>query len=153
MLREITIPVLKAYRIALLLLPVMILVYGFPYFFRWHEPFTERFSELFKAVVQGRKFLILFPYILKCVIALVSGIFLHEALHGLGWVFFTKGGFKSLKFGFTEHEMAPYAHCREPLPVFAYRLGIVLPGILLGVVPALAGIISGHFLWWRTTYE
>lgn len=41
-------------------------------------------------------------------------------------------------------------HCTEPLEVKAYRIGACLPGVLLGVVPALIGIISGSgelLLW------
>ena len=42
-------------------------------------------------------------------------------------------------------ELAPYAHCKEPLPVYGYRIGILLPGIILGILPAVYGIVTGSF--------
>ena len=42
--------------------------------------------------------------------------------------------------------MAPYAHCREPLSPGAYRLSIVMPGLLLGDIPVLAGWCTGNVL-------
>lgn len=144
---EISIPVWKAYKIALLLMPVIFILFGVPYLILWFEPFTQKLTEALRNIFIEGRLLLLLPYVIKAAIALITGIFLHEALHGLGWVFFARRGLRSLKFGFTSHEMAPYAHCKDPLPVYAYRIGIILPGLLLGIIPGLLAILSGHFLW------
>ena len=91
--------------------------------------------------------MVLRPYLVKGTLAILAGIVLHEGLHGLGWVFFTRTKFRSLRFGFMVREMAPYAHCLEPLPVYGYRIGILLPAVVLGLLPALKGIITGSFSW------
>ena len=124
---EISIPVIKAYRIALTLLPFMILLFGVPYLIFWFDPFTHCLNHFFYAIFHDGKVGIITPYLVKAIIAIFVGILLHELLHGLGWVPFTKSGFRSLQFGFMTPEMAPYAHCKEPLPVYGYRIGIILP--------------------------
>jgi len=88
----------------------------------------------------GRKeFMKLFIYIL------IFGIILHELLHGITWAFFTKKGFKSIKFGING--ITPYCHCKEPLKVIHYRLGGAMPFIMMGIIPSLAGIILGNGLY------
>lgn len=88
----------------------------------------------------GRKeFMKLFIYIL------IFGIILHELLHGITWAFFTKKGFKSIKFGING--ITPYCHCKEPLKVKHYRLGGAMPLIVMGIIPLFTGIILGNGLF------
>jgi len=145
--KEISIPIRNAYRIAIALSPVIILLFGIPYFICWHETLSARFLHLYRIIINEGRYIVLLSYFSKAMIALLAGIFLHEGLHGIGWVFFAENGIHSLKFGFTSPEMAPYAHCKDPLPVYAYRIGILLPGLILGILPAVAGIVTGRFLW------
>lgn len=145
--QEISIPISRAYRIALILGPIILLLYGTPYIILWWKPFTEKLKGFSLAIFGEGHIGVLYPYLTKGSLALVAGIFIHELLHGLGWVPFAKRGFRSLKFGFMKVEMAPYAHCKDPLPVYAYRIGILLPGIILGILPAFIGIITGNFSW------
>ena len=72
------------------------------------------------------------------------GIFLHELIHGVAWAYFGKKSLKTIHYGINWKVLSPYAHCREPLPVWVYRLGAVLPGIILGFIPALIGILTGN---------
>lgn len=67
------------------------------------------------------------------------GTLAHEALHGIGWVVAGKQSFRSVKFGLHWKTLTPYAHFTEPITASAYRIGIVLPGIVVGLGPALAG--------------
>ena len=145
--REISIPIARAYRIALLLIPAVLLLFGMPYLFFWMNPFSYKIVTFSQAVFQDGRLGIMTPYLVKGTVSILAGIFLHEMLHGLGWLPFTNKGFRSLRFGFMSPEMAPYAHCKEPLPVYAYRVGIILPGLLLGFIPAIMGIITGSFSW------
>lgn len=144
---EISLPLEKVYRIAIVFLPVVCLVYLIPYLIFWHNPFFENLVAFIKAVFSRGGFIVLRPYLIKGTIGILAGIVLHELLHGLGWVFFAKSKFRSLSFGFMMPELAPYAHCKEPLPVYGYRIGILLPGIFLGLAPALYGIVTGSFIW------
>lgn len=145
--KEISLPLEKVYRIALILLPVISIVYLTPFLIIWFRPFYEYMTDFISALFSRGGFMVIKPYLIRGIISIIIGIVLHELLHGLGWIPFTKNRFRSLRFGFMVPEMAPYAHCTEPLPVYGYRIGILLPGIILGIMPALKGIITGSFSW------
>lgn len=109
----------------LLAVPVFV-VFGGAYIWRWGLPadgLTFGWFELIAAVV----------------IFIVS-IVLHELLHGLGYYL---GGatWSQIKYGVKQ--LTPYAHCEIPLSLNAYRLAVILPGFILGVMPAVVGILSG----------
>lgn len=77
--------------------------------------------------------------LLTCLLLLVV---VHEWLHAAG--FFIGGASRHhVAFGFDVKTLTPYAHCAQPLPARAMRLAIALPGIVLGLLPALAGLVSG----------
>jgi hypothetical protein len=75
---------------------------------------------------------------------LVIGIILHEAIHGITWMLAGRKPARAIKYGFQVKTFTPYAHCKEPLPARAYKTGAAMPGILLGLAPALAGMITGN---------
>ena len=77
-------------------------------------------------------------------IILIIGIVLHELIHGIVCSIYSKSGFQSFKFGILWKGLALYAHCKEPLNVRAYRIVIIMPGLILGVIPSLIGIILGN---------
>lgn len=68
-------------------------------------------------------------------------IFIHELLHGIGWGFWAKQGFKSIHLGIMREYATPYCHCKEPLKPGQYLFGCVLPFLVLGIgffIPAIA---------------
>ena len=68
----------------------------------------------------------------------------HSAAASSGsWAFFAKKPLGVIHLGFQWKTLTPYAHCKEPLEVNAYRLGAFMPGLVLGILPALAGILTG----------
>jgi hypothetical protein len=74
----------------------------------------------------------------------VVGTVLHELIHALTWQVAGRKSWSAIKFGFQWRTLMPYTHLREPLPVWAYRLGTWMPGFVTGVVPAVYGLISGN---------
>lgn len=78
-------------------------------------------------------------------LAVLPGIFVHEAMHGVAWRAFGRLGRGRIQYGFQRSTLTPYAHALDPMPVAAYRLGAVLPALLLGVAPYAAGIVLGNF--------
>ncbi|MFH5832305.1 DUF3267 domain-containing protein [Halalkalibaculum sp. DA3122] len=92
----------------------------------------------------GSDLIILYEDPLFFVFLMLMGIVAHELLHGLTWICVGNKSWSSIKFGVNFSALAPYAHCREPLEVNAYRWGAAMPGLLLGVVPFLAGLTTGH---------
>jgi hypothetical protein len=93
--------------------------------------------------------LLFIPAVLVCIVV-------HEALHGVG---FLAAGVprSSLKFGVQARTLTPYATCAVPLAVRRYRFAAALPALVLGVLPMLAGWITGvaelaMFAFWMLAF-
>jgi hypothetical protein len=80
---------------------------------------------------------------------LVGGTLVHEGLHGLGWALFGRLPLDQIHFGFQWKTITPYAHCARPMPIKPYRLGTLLPGLVLGILPVLAAYLlaDAALLW------
>jgi len=79
-----------------------------------------------------------------------AGILVHEWLHAVGFRLAGKVPAESIRYGFNWKGLAPYAHCQAPMRAKAYRLGVILPGLILGVCPAIAGLATG--IWWLAVW-
>lgn len=77
---------------------------------------------------------------------LLGGIFIHEALHVLAWMFFGKKTLQAFHIGFQWKSLAPYAHCKEPMDIRPYRIGSLAPGLILGILPWLVSLFNGDIL-------
>ncbi|MBN2214451.1 MAG: DUF3267 domain-containing protein [Bacteroidales bacterium] len=127
----------------------IIVFFLLPYVLIWGDPFIS----FFRHYISERKYqwdtfffyLLFLKDIFRIMLFIIIGAVLHELLHGIFWIFFTKKGIKSLKFGISESDFSPYIHCTEPIPVWVYRTGIFLPGLVLGIIPALVAIFTGNF--------
>ncbi|MBE0690578.1 MAG: DUF3267 domain-containing protein [Anaerolineae bacterium] len=75
---------------------------------------------------------------------MLVGIVLHEGIHALGWKFFGNLRWRDLRFGVDRKTLSPYCHARVPMSARAYRIGALLPGILTGLLPTVAGIVLEH---------
>lgn len=82
-------------------------------------------------------------------IILIAGICLHELLHGLAWMAAARLPWEAIEYGFKLSALAPYAHCKEPMQLKAYRTGVLAPGFILGLLPYVFGLLtgSGGFIW------
>lgn len=89
-------------------------------------------------IIQGNK-LISFS-------VLVIGVIIHELVHGITWAYFCELGFKSIKFGVKWKYLTPYAHCKELLPVNWFKCGVIMPLFLVGVLPAVIGLLTANVL-------
>ncbi len=122
-------------------LPILVL-YITPYVLLWPEQFSLYALEQFFRDNGLRS--LLFPLVL--VLVFVVGAVVHELLHGLTWASFCKRGFKSIAYGVHWRHLAPYCHCKEVLPLRPYVLGGLMPGLVMGLLPALAGLLIGHLM-------
>ncbi len=75
---------------------------------------------------------------------LLAGMPLHELLHGITWAIFADRGLKSIKFGMEWKYLMPYCHCVEPLKLKQYALGAAMPLLVMGIIPAVLGVVSGN---------
>ena len=100
-----TIDLVKANVIGLLFLVGFTLLLGLPFYLIWG-------FELPKLEIDHLKYLAILPLII-----LISGIIIHELIHGVFFAFFAKNGFRSIKFGILWKMLTPYCHCKEPLKI------------------------------------
>ncbi|MCB9425605.1 MAG: DUF3267 domain-containing protein [Flavobacteriales bacterium] len=78
------------------------------------------------------------------VAAIVLGsIVVHELIHGLTWAYLTGKGMKAIKFGVKWSMLTPYCHCTEPMLIKHYKIGGLMPGVVLGVIPFTISLITG----------
>ena len=81
-----------------------------------------------------------FPYWLIYLV----GVVIHELIHGFFAMKFSKQGMKSIKFGIYWKLLTPYCHCKEPLTASHYRIVLLAPLLILGIIPTIIGLIIGH---------
>lgn len=135
--RELTVSMLAANAYALItgFLPALLLPALYALF--WGSEGVQRGLDRLFDFEGGQMVLLL--------LLLIPGTVVHELLHAAGWIYFGKVGRDAIRFGFQWKTLTPYAHCRVPLPASAYRAGTLLPGLVLGVIPGLAGVLLGNF--------
>jgi hypothetical protein len=140
--RELTMTAGEANKHALVFVIPIILLLGVPFYFLWLRDFT---LETLIGFFQNNRYLLRFG-ILWSLNILFAGIVLHELIHGLTFLIFCKKGFKSIEFGILWKYLAPYCHCKEPLPIRPYIIGALMPAIVLGFIPAGYGLLTGKFI-------
>ncbi len=138
--KEITFTAMEANVYALVFLLPVILILIVPYYFIWTEQFTKDQITKYVHIKEGWN-LADWTVIISIILA---GIVIHELLHGLGWSFYAKNGWKSIKFGIMWSFLTPYCHCSESLLMGPYRIGSMLPAIALGIVPAIIAMATGN---------
>jgi len=115
------------------------LIFGGLYWLKWGNPFQNlenSFRDFESLKVMGFSFIVF-------IICFAVGIVVHELIHGIFFAMFAKNGWKSIKFGILKEMLTPYCHCKEPLKVKHYIIGAAMPGIILGIIPAVIAIITG----------
>jgi hypothetical protein len=137
-----TIDLVKANLYAILGFFPIIVFYFVPFYLIWKDKFSISYlKNVGKSASENMNGL---SSSLIILIALIVGLVLHELIHGLTWSFFTKNGFKSMKFGILLKMLTPYCHCKEPLKVKQYIIGAIMPAFVLGFLPAVYSIITGN---------
>lgn len=130
---EKTISPVCANLVALALTPFVIAVFFLPFGYFWGGASLQ---AVFNRLVS--------PFLL----VLVVSIGIHEVLHGVGFTLVGGVPWREMRFGFKG--LVVYAHCRVPMVASAYRVSVVLPGVVLGVLPGLIGLAGGN--GWLTVY-
>ena len=130
--KELTISAAAAQGYALLITFPLLLVLVALYGLFWAQDFSK---EALKAAI---------PSGLPLFAIIIGGIILHELIHGISWARYAENGWRSIKFGIIWKFLTPYCHCTDRLNIKAYRFGAMMPGIVLGIIPALYGIIFGN---------
>ena len=72
----------------------------------------------------------------------------HEAVHALGWMLFAGVAPKDIRFGIAWKTLSPYAHSMVAMAAGGYRVGVVLPLIVTGILPVVIGTVTN--MGWLT---
>jgi len=88
------------------------------------------------------------------ILVVLLGIIAHEFIHGITWVIFGRKPFSAVKFGFQWKTFTPYAHLKEPVDVYAYRIGGFMPGFILGILTYLLSLVlgDGNLFWFSLVH-
>jgi len=78
---------------------------------------------------------------------LVASAVIHELLHAIGWTVAGRKPWRTIRFGFHWFSLSPYAHLTVPMAAGPYRVGVVLPGVVLGLIPAIVALVTGNGVW------
>ena len=78
--------------------------------------------------------------VLGCIIA---GVPVHEVIHAATFRLIGRVHPVGITFGFNRRALAPFVHCSVPVSVRIYRISAIMPGLLLGVLPIVIGILLG----------
>ncbi len=114
----------------------MALIYGIPMIVILILPYY--LIHDFESTNQIRDFFKLNTFIPSIII----GIIVHEAIHGITWSLAAKIPLSSIKFGFQIKTLTPFAHCKVPINIIAYRIGTLMPFLILGIAPYFYSLIS-----------
>ena len=77
-------------------------------------------------------------------VILLAGVVVHELLHGITWGYYAKRGMRSIKFGIKWKYLTPYCHCKEPLKAKHYRIGGIMPLLIMGILPSVVAYVTGN---------
>ncbi len=118
------------------------LIYVIPFYLIWSQEFS--IEGLKKMGLKKELVEYAFEYSFSIVFIMLLGVVIHELIHGITFSFFTKTGFKAIKFGVLWKMLTPYCHCTEPLFVKHYRIGGIMPAVVLGFLPFIYSLLFGN---------
>jgi hypothetical protein len=83
---------------------------------------------------------------LQIILFVIVSVPIHELIHAIGFRFFGNIPWSKIKFGFAVKLLAPYAHPTVPINKIPYAWAGALPGLVLGVIPLITGLIIRSML-------
>lgn len=105
-----------------------------PYLLVWGWPDLPEWRGLGPTVLD-----ILIGTLVALLLYAVSA-FVHEALHIAAMVM----PVSRLEVGMRLSEGVVYVHAKEPMSARAYRIVLLVPAVILGVVPVVVGVLEGQ---------
>ncbi len=75
---------------------------------------------------------------------LIIGILVHEGIHGLTAVYYGKISWQETRFGVQWKSLTPYFHSTVPMAVEKYRIVVIMPLLVLGLIPYLGAMLLGN---------
>lgn len=74
----------------------------------------------------------------------IVGLAMHEGIHALGAIIFGKVSFREVKFGINLTQGMLYCHINKPIKASAYKIMLILPAIITGLIPLIISAFMGN---------
>jgi len=133
-------------KLSLWMLSFLMLFSIFPFFYVWSDKTSESISEL--GILIDESFLLFIWTLIKSSIIfllfLIAGLFVHEFIHMIFFALFIKSKFSGVQFGYDSEKIIPYVHIKEEISIRGFRIGVLMPGIILGIIPLISGMVQGY---------
>ncbi|BAY87141.1 hypothetical protein NIES267_66590 [Calothrix parasitica NIES-267] len=116
-------------------LPFIVILIGL-YIYIWKLP--NVFVEIRNSIFQN--FLIF-------ILAVFIGHISYALIKGITWELFGSNKEKAIRYGIRKTNIGTtsfHAYYEKTMEIKAYKLGIAIPGIIVGIIPASLGIIIGN---------
>ena len=78
-------------------------------------------------------------------LAVLLGVVFHELLHAFAYLVLTKGDYNNISFGLIWNSLSPYCHYSAAILVWKYRVSVLLPGMVIGLIPLVIACFIGSF--------
>ena len=128
---ELTIPEAKVQLYGIILSAILFVLLALP--FNWvYDRFMIKFSDV--TLLKG----------IAIVVIYFLGIAIHELIHGLTAIWYAKIKVSDAKFGIMWKSLAPYFHSKVPVPAGKYRVIVMMPLVLMGIIPYIIAMLIGN---------
>ena len=138
---EMKVNIIFANIFGIIVLIISIIIFGLPFYFIWLREVGNIIIVNHDIGLQERLLNIAVFFAI-----FIPGIAIHELIHGVFFSISAKNKFKAVKFGILPAKklFTPYCHCKEKLRVNQYRIAIVMPFLIMGIVPTIISIFLGN---------
>lgn len=93
---------------------------------------------------------VLWLHVAMFVLVYLANAVVHELLHAAAMLVVARVSWRSIRFGVRWRQGVAYVHTDQPMTVQAYRVVLLLPGVVQGALPALIGLWIGS--GWLTLF-
>lgn len=80
-------------------------------------------------------------YLIAFVLLWIPSVIVHELLHAVGWWIISRVPSNQVRFRVLARYGGAYAYTHHDMTVWSGQVAMLLPAILLGIIPAVAGLI------------
>ena len=147
--QEITFPINKANFISIFVFLVLVVTIGIPFFFV-HKQVLISFANHLFSFLKTLTFTSLLRWMIHKLIIFIlvmfASILLHEGIHGLFFLFFSRM-LKAIRFGIMWEHLTPYAHCIVALKKSQYNVSALAPFFIMGLLPIVFAFLDGQIIY------
>ena len=129
-----------------IVLAIAILLFGLPFYWIWPDEFNNLLNSIKNIQTIGLQERLINTVIVFSIFLIF--IVIHEFIHGIFFSVFSQYGFKSVKFGIMPAKklFTPYCRPKEILKINHYKIAVIMPLLIMGIIPTLISFFIGKML-------